>query len=75
MGATSGAFTEPEAIVNILSVTDNRTGLHYNVPVEHGAIRAADFKHGKCFSFSPSTICSAALLTITQLAYVSTIQA
>jgi citrate synthase len=27
-----------------LSVTDNRTGKHYTIPIEHNAVKALDFK-------------------------------
>lgn len=30
-----------------LSITDNRTGVFYDVAIEQNSIRAADFKQGK----------------------------
>jgi citrate synthase len=30
-----------------LSITDNRTGKRYEVPIEHGAIRATDLRQIK----------------------------
>ena len=32
---------------NSLSITDNRTGKAYEIPIEHGAIRAVDLRQVK----------------------------
>src|SRR5881227_1691958 len=37
-----------------LTVTDNRTGRRYEIPIEHGAIRAADLRPLGLVSYDPA---------------------
>src|SRR5213592_124486 len=39
-----------------LTVTDNRTGRRYEIPIEHGAIRAADLRPLGLVSYAPAFV-------------------
>src|SRR5881392_4294187 len=39
-----------------LTVTDNRTGRRYEIPIEHGAIRAADLRPLGLVSYDPAFV-------------------
>src|ERR1700756_436374 len=48
---------------NTLTVTDNRTGRSLEVPIEHGAIRAADLRPLGLLSYDPAFVNTASCMS------------